>query len=62
MRQQVIEWLMINHPHDCPVCDEGGECQLQDFTIAGGHGIRRYNGKKRTSRQPVPGRPTSSTR
>ncbi len=48
MRRQVIEWLMINHPHDCPVCDEGGECLLQDFTIAGGHGIRRYTGKKRT--------------
>jgi NADH-quinone oxidoreductase subunit G len=48
MRRQVIEWLMINHPHDCPVCDEGGECRLQDFTIAGGHGLRRYTGKKRT--------------
>ena len=48
MRRAVIEWLMINHPHDCPVCDEGGECQLQDFTIAGGHGIRRYDGLKRT--------------
>jgi NADH-quinone oxidoreductase subunit G len=48
MRRHVIEWLMINHPHDCPVCDEGGECQLQDYTIAGGHGIRRYDGRKRT--------------
>ncbi len=48
LRRLVIEWLMINHPHDCPVCDEGGECQLQDFTIAGGHGIRRYSGSKRT--------------
>jgi len=48
LRRQVIEWLMINHPHDCPVCDEGGECQLQDFTIAGGHGIRRFGGPKRT--------------
>ena len=48
MRRAVIEWLMINHPHDCPVCDEGGECQLQDYTIAGGHGIRRYDGLKRT--------------
>ena len=47
-RSQVIEWLMINHPHDCPVCDEGGECQLQDMTVAGGHDIRRYTGKKRT--------------
>jgi NADH-quinone oxidoreductase subunit G len=48
MRRAVIEWLMINHPHDCPVCDEGGECQLQDYTIAGGHGLRRYDGLKRT--------------
>jgi NADH-quinone oxidoreductase subunit G len=47
-RSQVIEWLMTNHPHDCPVCDEGGECQLQDMTIAGGHGVRRYTGRKRT--------------
>ena len=47
-RRQVIEWLMINHPHDCPVCDEGGHCLLQDMTVAAGHGIRRYSGKKRT--------------
>lgn len=49
-RAQVIEWLMTNHPHDCPVCDEGGECQLQDMTVAGGHGVRRYTGKKSTYR------------
>lgn len=49
-RRQVIEWLMLNHPHDCPVCDEGGHCLLQDQTVAGGHGIRRYLGKKRTYR------------
>lgn len=48
MRELVIEWLMTNHPHDCPVCDEGGECLLQEMTIAGGHSIRRYRGKKRT--------------
>ncbi len=48
MRSLVIEWLMTNHPHDCPVCDEGGECLLQDYTVAGGHGIRRYRGRKRT--------------
>lgn len=48
MRQLVIEWLMTNHPHDCPVCDAGGECLLQDYTVAGGHGMRRYQGKKRT--------------
>ena len=48
LRRQVLEWLMINHPHDCPVCDEGGECQLQDFTIAAGQATRRYDGPKRT--------------
>ncbi len=47
-RGQVSEWLMTNHPHDCPVCDEGGECQLQEMTIGAGHGIRRYRGNKRT--------------
>lgn len=47
-RRQVIEWLMMNHPHDCPVCDEGGHCLLQDLTVAGGHGLRRFLGKKRT--------------
>ncbi|MEL7638696.1 MAG: NADH-quinone oxidoreductase subunit NuoG [Solidesulfovibrio sp.] len=47
-RRQVIELLMANHPHDCPVCDEGGHCLLQDETISGGHGLRRFPGKKRT--------------
>jgi NADH-quinone oxidoreductase subunit G len=47
-RRHVIEWLMLHHPHDCPVCDEGGHCLLQDETVSGGHGIRRYLGKKRT--------------
>jgi NADH-quinone oxidoreductase subunit G len=47
-RRYVIEWLMLNHPHDCPVCDEGGHCLLQDLTVAGGHGIRRFTGRKRT--------------
>lgn len=43
-----IESLMINHPHDCPVCDEGGECHLQDMTVMSGHNYRRYRFKKRT--------------
>ncbi len=47
-RKYVIEWLMLNHPLDCPVCDEGGHCLLQDETVSGGHGIRRYLGPKRT--------------
>ncbi|WP_083456553.1 2Fe-2S iron-sulfur cluster-binding protein [Desulfosarcina cetonica] len=49
-RRHVIEFLMLNHPHDCPVCDEGGHCLLQDLTVAGGHGMRRYLGRKRTHR------------
>lgn len=47
-RRHVIEWLMLHHPHDCPVCDEGGHCLLQDMTVSGGHGRRRYAGPKRT--------------
>jgi NADH-quinone oxidoreductase subunit G len=47
-RRHVLELLMLHHPHDCPVCDEGGHCLLQDMTISGGHGLRRYPGKKRT--------------
>lgn len=47
-RAQVIEWLMTNHPHDCPVCDEGGSCHLQDVTVMTGHDYRRYEFKKRT--------------
>jgi len=43
-----IESLMLNHPHDCPVCDEGGECHLQDMTLMSGHNYRRYRFKKRT--------------
>ncbi|MCO6461500.1 MAG: NADH-quinone oxidoreductase subunit NuoG [Saprospiraceae bacterium] len=43
-----IESLMINHPHDCAVCDEGGECHLQDMTVMSGHNYRRYRFQKRT--------------
>jgi NADH-quinone oxidoreductase subunit G len=47
-RASVIEWLMLNHPHDCPVCDEGGECHLQDMTVMTGHNYRQTRFKKRT--------------
>ena len=47
-RASVIEGLMTNHPHDCPVCDEGGECHLQDMTIMSGHNYRRFDFPKRT--------------
>lgn len=47
-RESVIEWLMTNHPHDCPVCEEGGHCHLQDMTVMTGHHDRRYRFTKRT--------------
>jgi NADH-quinone oxidoreductase subunit G len=49
-RAGIIEGLMLNHPHDCPVCDEGGECHLQDMTVMAGHDYRRYEFDKRTFR------------
>ncbi|HWF59523.1 MAG TPA: NADH-quinone oxidoreductase subunit NuoG [Nitrospira sp.] len=49
-RASVIEWMMANHPHDCPVCDEGGECHLQDMTVMTGHAYRRFRFNKRTFR------------
>jgi NADH-quinone oxidoreductase subunit G len=49
-RAAVIQGLMQNHPHDCPVCDEGGECHLQDMTVMTGHRSRIYSFGKRTFR------------
>ncbi len=49
-RRRIIEGLMLNHPHDCPVCDEGGQCHLQDMTVMTGHDYRRYRFTKRTFR------------
>jgi len=47
-RSHITESLMTNHPHDCPTCDEGGECHLQDMTIMTGHTYRRFEFNKRT--------------
>jgi NADH-quinone oxidoreductase subunit G len=47
-RSHITESLMTNHPHDCPTCDEGGECHLQDMTIMTGHTYRRFQFNKRT--------------
>ncbi len=44
----VMEFLLINHPLDCPICDQGGECQLQDLSVGYGAGHSRYNEEKRT--------------
>lgn len=47
-RASIVELLMTNHPHDCPVCEEGGHCHLQDMTVMTGHDRRRYRFTKRT--------------
>ena len=49
-REAIVESLMLNHPHDCPVCAEGGECHLQDMTVMVGHRDRHYRGRKNTHR------------
>jgi NADH-quinone oxidoreductase subunit G len=46
-REGVMEFLLINHPLDCPICDQGGECDLQDQSVAYGRGISRYDENKR---------------
>lgn len=43
----VMEFLLINHPLDCPICDQGGECELQDLSLGYGNGISRFSEKKR---------------
>ncbi|MDR2240105.1 MAG: NADH-quinone oxidoreductase subunit NuoG [Zoogloeaceae bacterium] len=43
----VMEFLLINHPLDCPICDQGGECQLQDLSVGYGQGASRYQEEKR---------------
>ena len=43
----VMEFLLINHPLDCPICDQGGECQLQDLAVGYGHSNTRYTEEKR---------------
>lgn len=46
-REGVMEFLLINHPLDCPICDQGGECDLQDQSVAYGRGASRYHENKR---------------
>lgn len=46
-QQSVMEFLLINHPLDCPICDQGGECQLQDLAVGYGRDSSRYGEEKR---------------
>lgn len=49
----MLEFLLINHPLDCPICDKGGECPLQNQAMANGRGESRYDGVKRTYPKPI---------
>lgn len=47
-QRNVMEFLLINHPLDCPICDQGGECELQDLSLGYGRSVSRFNERKRT--------------
>jgi len=53
-QEGILEFLLINHPLDCPVCDKGGECPLQDQTVAYGPGESRFVEEKRHFEKPIP--------
>ncbi len=55
-----LEFILVNHPLDCPVCDKGGECPLQDLTFRYGPGTTRMVFPKRTLEKPIPISPTIS--
>ena len=52
-QRAVVEFLLVNHPLDCPVCDKGGECPLQDITYGWGPGISRFVEPKRHFKKPL---------
>jgi NADH-quinone oxidoreductase subunit G len=55
-----LEFILVNHPLDCPVCDKGGECPLQDLTFRYGPGVTRMTFEKRTFEKPIPISPAIS--
>src|SRR3712207_8943567 len=61
-REGVMEFLLINHPLDCPICDQGGECDLQDQALAYGRGFTRYEENKRAVTEKYMGPDRKSTR
>ena len=52
-REGVMEFLLINHPLDCPICDQGGECDLQDQAMAYGVDSSRYPGEQARGRGQI---------
>ncbi len=57
-QEATLEFILVNHPLDCPVCDKGGECPLQDLTFRWGPGNTRMTFPKRTFEKPIPISPT----
>jgi NADH-quinone oxidoreductase subunit G len=57
-QHSTLEFILVNHPLDCPVCDKGGECPLQDLTFRYGPGSTRMTFDKRTFEKPIPISPT----
>src|SRR4051794_34725452 len=57
-QNSTLEFILVNHPLDCPVCDKGGECPLQDLTFRYGPGATRMFFPKRTFEKPIPVSPT----
>ena len=53
-QNSVVEFLLVNHPLDCPVCDKGGECPLQDIAMGWGPGRSRFSEPKRHFKKPIP--------
>ena len=58
----MLEFILLNHPLDCPVCDKGGECPLQDLTFRYGPGNTRMTLPKRTYEKPLPISPLDRAR
>jgi len=52
-QEGVMEFLLLNHPLDCPICDKGGECPLQNQAMSAGSGVSRFDLKKRTFPKPI---------
>ena len=59
-QEATLEFILVNHPLDCPVCDKGGECPLQDLTFRYGPGKTRMNFAKTTFEKPIPISPAIS--
>ena len=57
-QEATLEFILVNHPLDCPVCDKGGECPLQNLTFRWGPGNTRMTFPKRTFEKPIPISPT----